>query len=475
MEESLRKGAETELTIEKLAFGGHGISKMDNFTIFVDRAIPGQVVRAKIYQKKQNYAKARVLSLIAQSPDAIQPECPHFDISNCGGCLFQNLPYSKQLEFKSDQVAETLAHIGGLKLNTIALPIPSEDIFFYRNKMEFSFDERWYADLSQKPAEPERDFALGLHISKFYNKVFDVTDCKLFSPESNHILNTIRRFSQESGLNSYNSRLNSGFWRFVTMRQAKNTNGLMVSIITADARQQSDMIEPLAKQLQKNHPDITTMIHGINRRSAQIATSDQQHILSGSGYIVEVLGNYRFRISPNSFFQTNTRQAEKLYQRIVELAEFEPNDIVYDLYTGTGTIAIFISNHVRKVVGFELVEEAIVDARMNCELNAVENCEFKAGDIRHELKKAIADTAKSEMPSVVIADPPRIGMHPAVVREVLRLAPKRIIYVSCNPATLARDLQAFTEQDYILDFVQPIDMFPHTAHIEVISRLIRKI
>jgi 23S rRNA (uracil1939-C5)-methyltransferase len=471
MESTIKRGAEIELEIQSLAFGGRGVAKVDGFVVFVEDALPGQVVTARILRKRKGYAEARVVEILKPSPEAVEPRCPHF--RDCGGCLFQHLEYAAQLKYKRQQVLESLLHLGGFAHPPVRETLASPQQFYYRNKMEFSFgDQRWLprAEIEQRALAKPKDFALGLHVRGRFDKILDIDVCYLQSPRSVEILNIVRELVLKSGIPPYNTRAHSGYWRHLVIRDGKNTGDLMVNLVTADGREFHKMVDELARQLSQKFPEITTIVHNINRRKAQVATGDEERILFGPGFIREKIGQRIFQISANSFFQTNTNGAKLLYDKVVEFADFRPQEVVYDLYAGAGAIALYIADRVRQVIGFEIVEDAVNDAERNCALNGAANCRFVAGD----LKETLADAAAVEKwgkPATVIIDPPRAGMHDDVLARVVELRPQKIVYVSCNPATFARDVKILGENGYELKMAQPVDMFPHTAHIEVAGML----
>ena len=470
---ALKKGTEIELVVESLSFGGKGLARIDGFVIFIDRTIPGQRVLARITRKKASYAEAKVVELLQDSPEAIAPRCTHF--GTCGGCLWQNLPYHQQLEVKRNLVWECLAHIGGLSNDTVLPTLPSPEIYFYRNKMEYSFGaRRWLLpeELELNHLEKPRDFALGLHIRGFYDRVLDIEECHLQSPSSVSILKQVRQFALASELPPYNTHDHTGFWRFLVIRDSKHTGQILVELITAPHRSSSSVVRQLSTLLQANIPDISTLVHGISEKKAQIAIADTQEVIFGPGYIEEYLGDFRFRISSGAFFQTNSKATGILLDQVSEGCGLSGSEVVWDLYSGTGTMAIALARAARKVIGFELVQAAVSDARTNAGLNGVDNCEFVLGDLKDLLgNPSIANNYSS--PQVVVTDPPRAGMHPSVVNQLIALAPPRIVYVSCNPATLARDLKVLAEK-YRLLRVQPVDLFPHTPHVEAVAVLEKK-
>jgi 23S rRNA (uracil1939-C5)-methyltransferase len=474
MTSSLKKGSEVELEIESLAFGAKGLARLNGYVVFVEQALPGQRVRALLTKKKRDYAEARLVEVLRQSPDYVAPRCPHF--LDCGGCLLQNLQYEKQLEAKRRQIEEVLVHLGGFERPRVAAALGSPQQFFYRNKMEFSFArQRWLtrAEIAGAQNIAERNFALGLHARNSFDKTLDIRACHLFSEMSNDILAAVRAFAKNSALLPYTTRDHTGFWRFLVMREGKRTGEFMLNFVTADSREGRAAVAELSAMLAAEFPIITTIVHNLNRGKAQIALGEEEIILHGSGYLRERIGDCTFRISANSFFQTNTLGAEQLYAVAREFAALTGAENVYDLYCGAGAIAIFIAKQAKQVLGFEIVPEAIRDAALNCGLNQIDNCRFVRGDLKDELARVPLLLQRWGAPDVIIADPPRAGVHPRVLLKMLELAPQRIVYVSCNPATFARDVKVLCHKDYHLEKVQPVDMFPHTAHCEVVGLLVR--
>lgn len=475
MPSSLKKGSEVELEIESLAFGAKGLARLNGYVVFVEHALPGQRVRALLTKKKRDYAEARSLEVLRQSPHYVPPRCSHFH--DCGGCLLQDLEYERQLEAKRRQVEEVLVHLGGLAQPEVAPVLGSPQQFFYRNKMEFSFArQRWLTreEIASGQNISARDFALGLHARNSFDKTLDIRACYLFSEMSNDILAAVRAFAKSSALLPYTTRDHTGFWRFLVMREGKRTGEFMLNCVTAEAPEGPAAVAELSAKLVQQFPAITTIVHVINRSKAQIAFGEEGIVLHGSGYLRERLGDCVFHVSANSFFQTNTLGAERLYSVAREFAALTGGENVYDLYCGAGTIAIFIAKHARQVVGFEIVEEAIRDAHVNCGLNQIDNCRFVRGDLKDEIARVPLLLQRWGRPNVIIADPPRAGMHPRVLLKMIELAPERIVYVSCNPATFARDVKVLCAQGYHLEKVQPVDMFPHTAHCEVVGLLTRR-
>ncbi len=460
----IKKRTEVDLTITDLAFGGRGIAKLDGFTVFVDQTAPGDRVLARIVKKKKNYAEARVKSFVSRSQLRIEPPCPYSGW--CGGCRWQFLEYEKQLEFKRRHVEEALAHIGGIRGVEPLPPLYSGQLFHYRNKMEFSCaDRRWLLPHELGSPEIGRDFALGLHVPGTFDKVLDIDRCLLQPDKGNLILEDAKAYMKNSEMPPYGLKTHRGFWRFLMLRNSAAYGTWLVNIVTSE--ESMPHVKPLAYQLMEKHPEIVSVVNNISRKKSGVAVGDYEVHLSGGSFLRERIGRFEFEVSANSFFQTNTRGAEILYSKVAEYAGLSGGETVLDLYSGTGTIAIWLSEYAARVEGIEIVRDAVEDAEKNCRLNGVSNCGFLVGDIKACLP------ASMDRPDVMIIDPPRPGMHKDVVKKVLEIQPPRIVYVSCNPATLARDLQMLSEA-YEVSEVQPVDMFPHTYHIEAAAKLDRK-
>ncbi|MFH1942446.1 MAG: 23S rRNA (uracil(1939)-C(5))-methyltransferase RlmD [bacterium] len=474
MGQSYRKGDSLELCIESLAFGARGVARTDEFVWFVDGGIPGQKVAARIRKVSKSYGEASVETVLDPSPHQADPPCPYFRI--CGGCQLQHLKYDIQVEQKTRQIEEILRRIGGFDKADVRPTIPAEVTYGYRNKMEFTFsDRRWLVpdESTDKPG----DFALGLHVPRRFDKILDIDGCLLQSETSNHVFRTAKDLIFKTGLQPYSVKTHTGFWRFLVIREGKNTRDLMLNLITSgqEAEQGKEAIQRVVHKLFWRHPEITTVLHSITDREAQVALGESERILLGSGKITETIGNLKFEISPTAFFQTNTHQAHHLFDTVADLSDFRGDETVYDLYCGTGAVGMCIANRVKKVIGIEVIETAIADARRNAELNGLSNVEFVLADMRDALIDPIPLIEAYGAPDIVILDPPRGGTHPKTVKALLNLSPPKIVYVSCNPAILARDLQILCEKTYNLKTVQPVDMFPHTGHIEVVALLVRKI
>jgi len=460
---AIKKGQQLELKITDIAFGGKGLARVNGLAVFVQQAIPLDVVIARITKKKKQYAEARIDTLLEPSPFRITPPCIYSGF--CGGCKWQFMNYEKQLDYKRQHVAESFEHIGLIKDVSVHATIPSKLIFGYRNKMEFSCsDRRWLLPKDMDRDDIDRTFALGLHVPGTFYKVLDTKTCLLQPELGNHILEQVRRFIKGSGAPVYGLRSHSGFWRFVMLRHSAAYDQWMVNIITA--AEDRETVQPLADQLIESNPKIVSVINNITSRKAGVAMGEYEILLAGTSCIRDKIGLFEFEISANSFFQTNTLGAERLYETVKAYAALTGKETVLDLYSGTGSIAIYLAADAKEVIGLEIAQSAVIDAENNCRINRISNCRFILGDLRKSLPQV------SARPDVMIIDPPRAGMHGDVVRQVLKMQPKRIVYVSCNPATMARDIGMMKESYSVLE-VQPFDMFPHTHHIESVARMER--
>ncbi len=459
----LTKGRELEIDVTHIAFGGKGLARIDGFAVFIAQAVPGDRVRARIVRKKKNFAEARVIEHLEASPDRIHPPCPYS--GHCGGCTWQFLRYEKQLEFKRRHVSESMEHIGLLQAVPVLPTLPSLLTFGYRNKMEFSCsDRRWLLPGELGKEDADIGFALGLHVPGTFHKVLDTQACLLQPPSGNQILEDVRQFIKNSGAPVYGLRTHRGYWRFLVLRHSAEFDQWMVNLVTA--KEQRDIVQPLADRLMQTYPFVASVVNNITARKAGVAVGEFETHLAGRRTIKDKIGPYTFEISANSFFQTNTRGALKLYETVKRYAELKGSETVVDLYSGTGTIPIFLSDSANEIIGIEIVDSAVADAVRNCERNGISNCRFVVGDIRKRLSEI------TETPEVMIIDPPRAGMHKDVVRTVMDMAPERIVYVSCNPASLARDAGMMRDCYRVLE-IQPVDMFPHTFHIEAVAKMER--
>ena len=479
----MKKGDLIELEIEKYAFEGKGISKINkqtiqassiqtnenNYIVFVNGSYPGDKVQARLLKIKKSYAEAKVEKILTPSDLRIQASCKFF--GTCGGCKQQDMNYDNQLKFKQQQVKEIFEKLGGFKDLTIEEIVPSENVFYYRNKMEFSFaDKRWLTkDEINNENIIDRDFALGLHIPRIFDKVLDIDECFLQSELSNKILNFTRDFFKKRETTIYSTKIHRGYLRNLVIKNAHHTNDLMVNLVSGE--DDEELMKEYSEKLLIEVPQITTIINNVNLRKASVAIGDYEKVYYGSGYIYDSIGAYKFRISANSFFQTNSLQAEKLYQTALDFAELKGDETVYDFYAGAGTISIFISSKAKEVYAIETVESSIKDAEENIKLNNIKNVRFIPADLYEPFYPNV-EKLNLPKPDVVILDPPRSGMHKNTVEDVIKLSPNKIVYVSCNPTTQVRDIKLLTENGYKLIKMKPVDMFPHTYHIENVCLLV---
>lgn len=451
--------------IEAVAAEGKSLAHVDGTVVFVEFAVPGDIVNVKVTKKKKNYMEGFILEIVKPSEDRLQPFCEHFGI--CGGCRWQPLPYDMQLKAKQQQVWDQLVRIGHLEIPDISPILPSDKTKYYRNKLEFTFsNKRWiYNNEDPDSLTDEERLGLGFHVGKFFDKVLDIKHCSLQPKPSNEIRLFIREYAVTHNLEFYNIRENTGFLRNIIVRN-NQVGDVMLTVCFAYDDQ--DKIVPMLDAIAAEFPQIKSLHYVINEKLND-SISDLDCILyKGEDAIWETMGKLKFKIGPKSFYQTNSEQAYKLYSVAKEFAALTGNEVVYDLYTGTGTIAQFISDKASKVIGIEYVKEAIEDARINAEANGITNCTFFDGDMKDILT---ADFIREHgKPEVMIIDPPRAGMHPDVVKVIMEAAPERIVYVSCNPASQARDL-AMMSPMYEITAVQPVDMFPHTMHVENVCAL----
>ena len=461
---TIKKRKAYELEIIDLAFGGRGLAKPDGFPIFIDRCVPGDVVFAKITKKKKSWAEGKLIEILKQSPLRNQGKCQYCNF--CGGCKWQQIGYDIQLAYKKRHVIESMEHIGGLKDVRVNDVIPSDRIYEYRNKMEFSCSsKRWLLPWELENEEIKKDFGIGLHVPGTFDKVIDIKQCEIMPTLGNKILEDVREFIKASYFQAYNLKNHEGFWRFLMLRHSVAFDTWMVNVVTTVKK--IDVVQNLADLLAQKYPQIKSILNNITDSKSGVSIDKEEIVLYGEDHIKEKLGKFEFKISANSFFQTNTRSCEKLYSKVSEYAALTGNEIVMDLYSGTGTIPIWLSDQAKMVYGIEIVKSAVIDAKKNAHLNGIENCEFFEGDIKDVLPRL------KKKPDVMIIDPPRVGMHKDVVGQVLLISPEKIVYVSCNPSTLARDLEMLAPK-YEISQIQPIDMFPHTYHIESIALLLKK-
>ncbi|MCK4747587.1 MAG: 23S rRNA (uracil(1939)-C(5))-methyltransferase RlmD [Bacteroidales bacterium] len=451
--------------ISDIGAKGKAIARVDNFVTFISNGLPGDVVDLQVTRRKKSYQEGRVVKFHRYSEKRSDAFCKHF--GTCGGCRWQDLKYAEQLHYKQKEVAETLERVGQLELPPIHPIMASEKETHYRNKLEYTFSNRRWLTNEEIQSEDEiadRN-ALGFHKPGMFDKVIDLEECFLQPEPSNSIRQAVREFARENGLSFFDLRNRGGLLRNLLIR---NTLSGEVMVIVVFYEEDEEPRTALLDHLREKFPEITSLMYCINRK-ANDTIADQEILLhSGKDHILEKMEDLQFKIGPKSFFQTNSNQALELYRKVREYASLTGNECVYDLYTGTGTIGLFLADKAGKVVGIEYVEEAIHDARVNAELNGIGNARFFSGDIKDVLSREFIDSEGH--PDVLVCDPPRAGMHQNVVDQIMYALPGRIIYVSCNPATQARDLQLLNEKYRIVE-VQPVDMFPHTYHVENIVLL----
>jgi 23S rRNA (uracil1939-C5)-methyltransferase len=449
------------VTVEDLAYGGKGVAKYEGKVIFVDGGLPGDTVDVALTKIRGSYCESYVKELVQPSPQRIKAFCQHFGV--CGGCKWQNYEYPSQLQYKQEQLRQQLIHLGGIPDPPTEPIIGAKKLFYYRNKMEYSFGISESGGLT-----------LGLHHAGSYDKIFDMHKCHLQSETANDILNFVKDECRRLNLPSYNMITHEGLMRFLLVRDGKQTGEIMVNLITGPNYEsyKSAVIE-MGMNLARKFETIKSLHWTINGQKANIAKWDiypdgtRKGVLSGNDHIYENLGHCRYRISPDSFFQTNSYQAQVLYDTVIEFAEFSASDNVLDLYCGTGTIAIYIANLVGNVCGVESVSRAIEDAILNAKENGVSNVTFKCAEVENVINEL-------DRCDKLVLDPPRAGLHKKALRGIIDMAPPMIIYVSCNPSTLARDVAIFTQNGYKLRRAVAVDMFPHTYHIEAVTKLVRE-
>jgi len=468
------------VAVTDYAAEGKSLAKVNGKVIFIQGVVPGDVLDIQLLKNKKDWAEGRPIRFVNYSPERETPFCSHFGI--CGGCQWQMLPYEKQLTYKQKQVADNLERIGKLDLPGISAIIGAEETKYYRNKIEYTFGTKeftkekpikdgWGKVTAPSPGIDVPEGAAGFHAKGFFDKVVDIQTCYLQAEPTNEIRLAVKEFARQNRLPFYDIRNHTGFLRTMQIRLC-TTGELMVNIVVAEDDKKN--IEKLMQFVEERFPAITTLLYTINRKWNDSLNDLEPAIWKGKGYVIEKLSTgsrgdeFEFKIGPKSFFQTNTRQAEKLYQVTNDFAELTGKEIVYDLYCGTGSIGIFVSKMAKKVIGVELIPAAIEDAKENAQLNHLSNTSFFAGDVIDICSDDFF--AAHGKPDVIITDPPRAGMHEKLVRKILEMSAPTVVYVSCNPATQARDLSLLNEK-YAVTKIQPVDMFPHTHHIENVVQL----
>jgi 23S rRNA (uracil1939-C5)-methyltransferase len=458
-----------KVMITDIGAEGNALARVDNLVVFVPMLIPGDVVDIRVTRKRKKYLEGRVVRFHKYSADRIVPRCTHFGV--CGGCKWQHLPYQLQLKYKEKQVKDNLTRIGKVELPEIIQIIGSSETYLYRNKLEYTFsDRRWLTNEEVVSGNTfEKEGALGFHIPGLFDKVLDIKECFLQPEPSNSIKNSIREYAFRNDLQFFNLREQGGFLRTLVIRNSLEGKIMVIVVFFhEDVKNREGLLDHLASEF----PQITSLMYVINSKRND-SLNDQDPILyKGESYLVEDMDGLKFKIGPKSFYQTNTKQALELYRLAKDFAGLTGKETVYDLYTGTGTIANYIADSAVKVIGIEYVEDAVRDAKINSEINDITNTYFFVGDMKDILSEDFIKT--NGKPDVIITDPPRAGMHEDVVKTIAASAPDRIVYISCNPSTQARDILLLSEQYKVLK-VQPVDMFPHTHHVENIVLLQKKL
>ncbi len=449
-----------QVTITDIGAEGKALARVNDMVVFTTHAIPGDVVDLQVTKKRKKYQEARIVKIHEKSADRVEAFCEYFGI--CGGCKWQFLPYEKQLFYKQQQVEDQLKRLGKMELPELSPILGSAKNTFYRNKLEFSFsNKRWLTlDEMDEEHEPATMNALGFHIPRMFDKIIDVEKCWLQPDPSNAIRNFVRSYALEHELEFFDIRSQEGFLRNMIVRTASTGENML---ILAFYKEDVEKREALLNAIVEEFPELTSLMYVINSKGNDTITDQDVIAFNGPEHIFEEMEGLRFKIGPKSFYQTNSEQAYELYKVAREFASLSGNEVVYDLYTGTGTIANFVARQAQKVVGIEYIPEAIEDARINSSINGIENTSFYAGDMKAVLNDDFI--AENGTPDVIITDPPRAGMHEDVVNTILQVAPEKVVYVSCNPASQARDLALMDEQ-YKVAKIQPVDMFPHTHHVE---------
>jgi 23S rRNA (uracil1939-C5)-methyltransferase len=454
-----------KLLVQDYAAEGKSLAKAEGKVIFIEGVVPGDVVDVLLLKSKKDWAEGRPMHFHSYSTDRVQPFCSHFGV--CGGCQWQMLPYEKQLEFKQRQVRDNLQRIGKVALPEMLPILGAIETKFYRNKMEYTFGNKRYLkkeELNDPTISSEQDVA-GFHVRGMFDKLVDVETCYLQAEPTNGIRLAIKEFAKKNGYSFYDIRNHVGFLRTMQVRLCE-TGEIMVNIVVAENDEKK--IKPLLDHVLQLFPQITTLLYTINTKKNDSLNDLEPIAYHGKGYVIEKLEQFQFKIGPKSFFQTNTKQGERLYQVTGDFAELTGNETVYDLYCGTGSIGIFVSDKAKKIIGVEMIEAAIDDAKENAQLNNLSSTAFFAGDVIDICNDDFFATHGK--PDVIITDPPRAGMHEKLVRKILDMAAPTVVYVSCNPATQARDL-ALLDEKYRVTKIQPVDMFPHTLHIENVVQL----
>ena len=450
-----RRDEVIRVTIDDLAFGGEGVGRLDGYVVFVRGGLPGDVLDVRVVETRARYARGTIDAVVTPSPDRVAAPCVYF--GRCGGCRLQHLAYPAQLAFKEKQVRDCLERLGGLTGGIDVRPIlPAAEPYGYRNKMEFTV-----AGTAETPV-------IGLHEAERYDVVIDIERCLLQSETMNRMLTAVQDEARARHVTVYEQRREQGLMRFVTLREGRHTGEAMVNLVASAP--DVETLGPLAEAVAARVPSTTSIVLNVNAKKASVAIGTEEHLLVGREHITEKLRDVTFQVSANSFFQTNTIQAERLFALVADACALDGSETVLDLYSGTGAISLLLARRCRAVYGIELATAAVADAIRNARANGIENCTFLSGEVRHVLPDLARQGVRVD---VAVADPPRAGFHPKALAALVALAPARVVYVSCNPATLARDLGDLVRGGYRVEWVQPVDMFPQTPHIEAVARLRR--
>jgi 23S rRNA (uracil1939-C5)-methyltransferase len=455
----------TAVLVEDYAAEGKSLARVDGKVIFIANAVPGDIVDIRLSKNKKDWAEGHIIAFRQYSPERVEPFCAHFGV--CGGCRWQMLPYHRQLEYKQQQVEDNLRRIGKITLPAISPILGAENTVHYRNKMEYTFSNRRFLlphELNDPTVSADQRVA-GFHAKGLFDKVVDIDTCHLQAEPTNRIRKAVRDFGLRESLSFYDIRQHEGWLRNLQLRIC-TTGEIMANLVLG--YRDDDLTQKLAKDLLQQFPELTTLLYTINPKWNDSISDLEPRILFGKGYVIERMEDFQFKIGPKSFFQTNTRQGESLYRVTREFAALTGKETVYDLYCGTGSIGIFVSPRAARIIGVEVIDEAVEDARENAALNGVSHARFFSGDVTALCQDAFFE--QEGRPDVIITDPPRAGMSERLVAKILEIAAPTVVYVSCNPATQARDLQ-WLDSKYAVTRVQPVDMFPHTHHIENIVQL----
>ncbi|TJZ60450.1 23S rRNA (uracil(1939)-C(5))-methyltransferase RlmD [Sphingobacterium olei] len=446
------------VTIIDIAEEGKGVAKQDDLVLFIEKGVPGDVVDVELQRKKKNFAEGRVVNVIQKSEHRVDPFCPHFGV--CGGCKWQHMTYDAQLQFKQQSVDNALSRIGKVDTSSMESILPSQQTAYYRNKLEFTFsNKRWLTSVDEQ-VSPDNMDALGFHVPGRFDKILDIDHCFLQQDPSNDLRNAVRTFAVAEGITFYDLRAHEGALRNLIIRTS-STGEVMVIVVFAYPEE--GQVKQLMSFIDGRFSDITSLLYIINQKRNDTIFDQDIQVYKGRDFIYEEMEGLKFKVGAKSFYQTNSQQAYELYKITREFADLKGHELVYDLYTGAGTIANFVARTAKEVVGVEYVPSAIEDAKLNSEINGIGNTKFYAGDMKDVLTSDFV--SQHGKPDVVITDPPRAGMHADVVQRILEMEAEKIVYVSCNAATQARDLQILTEK-YDVVRIKPVDMFPHTQHVE---------